>query len=76
MKWEECRNYGLITIEHKSTIRLYANQYNSALINAPGWDTTVLSATWQGHNLIVRCLNQYNEPMAFIYTDFYSFRPI
>jgi hypothetical protein len=76
MKWEQCRNYGLITIEHKSTIRLYGDRYNSALINAPGFDTTVLSATWQGNNLIVRCLNQYNEPMGFIYRDFYEYHPI
>ena len=76
MKWEQCRDYGLITIEGKSSIRLYGDRYNSALINAPGFDSVVLSANWQGNSLIVRCLNQYKEPMGFVYRNFYDYHPI
>ncbi len=76
MNWEKCLDFGLIEIVGKATIRLYEDRYNYALINAPGFDSTVLSATWQGNSLLVRCLDQYNAPRAYLYRNFYDYYPI
>ena len=76
MTWEKCRDFGLVVYEGGCTLRLFYSQYSSMLIVLPGYETTLISANWQGNSLIVRCLNQYKEPMGFVYRNFYDYHPI
>lgn len=76
MTWEQCKNFGLIQIEpSNNTVRLYYNQWSTIIAQKPGF-LYVVSASWQGNNLILRGYNQYDEPLVYVMTDFNSFQRI
>jgi hypothetical protein len=76
MNWEQCKNFGLIQIDpNNNTIRLYYSPYSYRLAGSPNF-MTIHSAIWQGDNLLVRGVDNYDNPLIYIMDGFNSYRRI
>jgi hypothetical protein len=76
MTWEQCRDYGLISIEPgNNTVRLHYSQWGTRIAEKPLL-LQVESASWQGNNIILRGYNHYGEPLVYVMTDFSSYQRI
>lgn len=73
--WEQCRNYGLVTIESNNVIRLYYNQFGYYLAGNPLF-LTVENAQWQGKHLILRGFDTSGFPRVYVMDGFNNYRQI
>ncbi|MFM2286010.1 MAG: hypothetical protein RLZZ543_1507 [Bacteroidota bacterium] len=73
MTWEKCYEFGYIELLKNGSMKLYYDQFNGLVVSAPVLYMTIHSAIWQGKNLIVRGVNQYNEPLSYVYSSVFNF---
>jgi|688.fasta_scaffold00022_155 hypothetical protein len=73
--WEQCRNYGLTTIESNNVIRLYYNQFGYCLAGNPSF-LQVQDAYWQGDNLVIKGVDTSGYPRVYIMNGFNNYRQI